>query len=352
MNRFDYLRPASLAEAIDAGARPGASYLAGGTALLDLMKIGVARPGLVVDISRLPGLDRIDRLDGGGWRIGALVRNADLARDAGFAAAFPAVAEALLSGASAQVRNVATLAGNLMQHTRCAYFQDPHSACNRRSPGAGCEARGGETRGHAVLGWTDACIATHPSDFAVPLVALDAVVEIAGPQGSRALPLAQFHALPGAETPGGVALGPGELITGLRLPPGAADFAAHGRYVKLRERTSFAFALVSAAALLRIRDDTIIDARLALGGVAARPWRIPEAEALMIGAVPGTDVFETAAARMVQGAAASGDNGFKIDLARRIAIRALTLAAAGTPARMPALPASVFAPARGGGHKA
>ncbi|EIE51266.1 molybdopterin dehydrogenase [Salipiger aestuarii] len=347
MNLFDYIRPATLPEAIAAGARPGASYLAGGTALLDLMKIGVAHPGQVVDISRLPGLDRIERLDDGAIRIGALVRNADLARDPGFAAACPAVAEALLSGASAQVRNAATLAGNLMQHTRCAYFQDPHSACNRRNAGAGCDAIGGETRGHAVLGWSDACIATHPSDFAVPLVALDAVVEIAGPDGPRDMPLADFYALPDATTPGGVTLAPGELITALRLPPEAAGFAANARYVKLRERTSFAFALVSAAAMLRIEDDRIAAARVALGGVAARPWRSSAAEAALIGATPGTDIFETAADLMVKGAAASGDNGFKIALARRITTRALTLAAAGTPARMPALPASVFAPVTG-----
>ena len=185
MNRFDYVRPASVAEAIAAAAAPGAAYLAAGTNLLDLMKTGAARPSRLVDVTRLPGLDRIEMLPDGGARIGAMVRNADLARDRGFARAFPAVAEALLSGASPQLRNAATVGGNLMQRTRCAYFFDAASACNRRDPGAGCDAREGENRGHAILGWSDACIATHPSDFCVPLVALDASVEIEGPAGRR-----------------------------------------------------------------------------------------------------------------------------------------------------------------------
>ena len=185
MNRFDYVRPTSVAEAIAIGSEPGAAYLAAGTNLLDLMKGGVTRPGRIVDISRLPGLDTIERLPDGGVRIGALVRNADLAHDADFARRFPAVAEALLSGASAQLRNAATVGGNLMQRTRCRYFQDTASACNRREAGTGCDAKGGEARGQAILGWSDACITVHPSDFCVPLAALDAVVEIEGPDGTR-----------------------------------------------------------------------------------------------------------------------------------------------------------------------
>ncbi|MGB3243989.1 MAG: xanthine dehydrogenase family protein subunit M [Sulfitobacter sp.] len=347
MNRFDYVRPASLAEAIAEGSEPGSAYLAGGTALLDLMKVGVAHPGKLVDITRLPGLDQIEMLEDGSIRIGALVRNADLARDTAFAAACPAVAEATLSGASPQIRNAATVSGNLMQHTRCAYFYGAHSACNRRNPGVGCDARGGETKGHAVLGWTDACIATHPSDFCVPLVALDAVVEIEGPSGRRDVPLAEFHVLPNATSPGGITLAPGELMVALRLPKDATKFAANARYLKVRERTSFAFALVSATAMLRMDGDLIAEARIALGGVAARPWRNAAAEQVLVGAKPDAASFAQAAALALQGATPSGDNAFKIDLAKRVICRALKLAAAGTPPRMPALPASVFASENG-----
>src|ERR1700735_951949 len=189
MKTFDYIRPASIAEAVAAAAEPGAAYLAGGTNLLDLMKGGITRPDGLVDITRLPGLDRIERLPDGGVRIGALVRNADLAHDPDFARCFPAVAEALLSGASAQLRNAATVGGNLVQRTRCAYFYDPASACNQRQPGGGCDARGGDNRLHAILGWSESCIATHPSDFCVALTALDAVVEIEGQDGRREIPL-------------------------------------------------------------------------------------------------------------------------------------------------------------------
>ena len=342
MNLFDYIRPASVVEAIAAASEPGAAYLAGGTNLLDLMKGGALHPGRLVDFTRLPGLDRIERLADGGMRIGAMVRNADLARHPAFAAAYPAIAEALLSGASPQLRNVATVGGNLMQHTRCAYFTDTASACNRRDPGAGCEARGGENRTHAVLGWSDACIATHPSDFCVPLVALDAVVEIEGPGGRREVALDDFHLLPGTTPQRETALAAGELIVALRLPPEATGFRAHSRYLKLRERTSFAFALVSAAAALEIEDGVIRAARLALGGVAAKPWRARAAEALLIGAAPDADVFAKAAEAALGDARPSGDNAFKIELAKRVVKRAFVLAAAGMPDRMPALPASVF----------
>src|SRR5712691_426411 len=200
MKNFDYFRPATVSGAIAAAAEPGAAYLASGTNLLDLMKGGISGPNRLVDVTRLPGLDRIERLPDGGIRIGALVRNADLAHDAAFAKAYPAVAEALLSGASAQLRNAATVGGNLMQRTRCAYFYDAASACNKRQPCAGCDARGGENRLHAVLGWSESCIATHPSDFCVPLVALDALVEVEGKAGRRDIPLETFHRLPG-DTP-------------------------------------------------------------------------------------------------------------------------------------------------------
>ena len=271
------------------------------------------------------------------------VRNADLAHDAVFARRFPAVAEALLSGASAQLRNAATVGGNLLQRTRCAYFYDIASACNKRQPGAGCEARGGDTRLHAVLGWSDSCIATNPSDFCVPLLALDAVVEIEGKTGHREVPLESFHRLPGDTPERESVLEPGELIVAVRLPAEAAGFSAHARYLKVRDRTSYAFAVVSAAAALRIESGAIAEARIALGGVALKPWRARAAEAALIGARPDRDAFRRAAEAALADATPSGDNEFKIELARRIVARALTLAAAGTPDRVPALPASPFA---------
>ena len=342
MNRFDYIRPASIAEAVAAAAEPGAAYLAAGTNLLDLMKGGVSRPARLVDITRLPGLDRIEHLPDGGVRIGALMRNADLAYDPDFAAACPAVAEALLSGASAQLRNAATVGGNLLQRTRCAYFADLAGACNKRQPGSGCDALQGENRQHAVLGWSDACIATHPSDFCVPLVALDAVVEIEGRRGRREIRLEELHLLPGETPERENLLEPGELITAVRLPAEASGFAAHARYLKLRERTSYAFAVVSAAAALRFENGRIAEARLALGGVAAKPWRAHSAEALLRGVEAGPDAFRRAAEAALAEAKPSGENGFKIELARRIVVRALSLAAAGTPERVPALPGSCF----------
>jgi xanthine dehydrogenase YagS FAD-binding subunit len=347
MKTFDYVRPATVREAVAAASEPGAAYLAAGTNLLDLMKGGVSRPSRLVDISHLPGLDCIEDLAGGGMRIGALVRNAELARDRGFARRFPAVAEALLSGASAQLRNAATVGGNLLQRTRCAYFYDVASACNKRDPGSGCDARGGDNRLHAVLGWSESCIATHPSDFCVPLVALDAVVEIEGKAGRREIALEKFHRLPGDAPERESMLEPGEIIVAVRLPAEAVRFAAHARYLKVRERTSYAFAVVSAAAALRVEGDRIADARVALGGVAAKPWRAREAELILAGARPDGSLFRRAAEAALADAKPSGDNGFKIELARRIVVRALSLAAAGTPERVPALPASPFATVSG-----
>ncbi|MDN5926071.1 MAG: xanthine dehydrogenase family protein subunit M [Hyphomicrobiales bacterium] len=352
MNRFDYVRPASVAEAVAAGSEPGSAFLGAGTNLLDLMKVGVARPGRVIDVTRLPGLDRIEWLPDGGVRIGAMVRNSDLAYDERFSRSFPAVAEALLSGASAQLRNAATVGGNLMQHTRCAYFHDLASACNRRVPGSGCDALEGENRLHAVLGWSEHCIATHPSDFCVPLVALDAVVEVEGPHGAREIAIDRLHALPGATPEQETALAPGELIVALRLPADAAAFSRNARYLKLRERTSYAFAVVSAAAMLEVEGGTILRARVALGGVAAKPWRAPEAEAALEGAAPTAQAFAKAAGLALAEAQPSGDNAFKIELARRIVARALTLASEGTPAAMPALPASPFSTKIGANHVA
>jgi xanthine dehydrogenase YagS FAD-binding subunit len=352
MNRFDYVRPASVAEAVAAASEPGSAYLGAGTNLLDLMKVGVARPGRVIDITRLPGLDRIEWLPDGGVRIGAMVRNSDLAYDERFARTFPAVAEALLSGASAQLRNAATVGGNLMQHTRCAYFHDLQSACNRRVPGSGCDALEGENRLHAVLGWSEHCIATHPSDFCVPLVALDAVVEVEGPHGTREIDIDRLHALPGATPEQETALAPGELIVALRLPADAAEFSRNARYLKLRERTSYAFAVVSAAAMLEIEDGRVLRARVALGGVAAKPWRAREAEASLEGTEPTAEAFAKAAELALAEARPSGDNAFKIELARRIVVRALNVALEGTPQAMPALPASPFATVPGAKHVA
>lgn len=351
MKTFDYVRPSTVSEAV-AAAAADAAYLAAGTNLLDLMKVGVARPARLVDITRIAELGRMERLPDGGLRIGALVRNSDLAHDPSFSRSYPAVAEALLSGASAQLRNAATVGGNLLQRTRCAYFYDTFSACNRREPGAGCSARQGENRLHAVLGWSPSCIAVHPSDFCVPLVALDAIVEIEGKRGRREIALEDLHRLPGDAPERETALDPGDLIVALRLPGAAAAFANHARYLKLRERTSYAFAVVSAAAALDIEGDMIKQARLALGGVAAKPWRARAAEELLSGERPSEAIFRRAAEAALAEASPSGDNAFKIELARRIVARAFSLAAAGTPERLPALPGSPFSSVPGARHDA
>src|SRR6202048_1778544 len=349
MNNFEYIRPANISDAVTAAARPGAAYLASGTNLLDLMKGGIARPSRLVDVPRLPGLDRVERLADGGLRIGTLVRNADLAHDPDFATPYPAIAEALLSGASAQLRNAATVGGNLLQRTRCGYFYDVASACNKREPGAGCEALGGENRLHAVLGWSEACIATHPSDFCVPLVAFDAVAEIEGSNGKREVAVEALHRLPGDTPERESVLEPGDLIVALRLPSDARAFSAHARYLKVRERTSYAFAIVSAAAGLRIEQGSIREARLPPGGGGGQPRA---AAATLEGARPTPAAFRRAAEAALADAKPSGDNRFKIELAQRILVRALTLAAAGTPRRIPALPASPFSSVSGALHNA
>jgi xanthine dehydrogenase YagS FAD-binding subunit len=343
MTPFELLRPATLEEAVAAAARPGAAVLAGGTNLVDLMKTGATRPTLLVDVTRLPELDRIELLEDGGARIGAMVRNADLARDPTFGRSFPSVVEALLSGASPQLRNAATVGGNLLQSTRCPYFFDAASACNRRAPGTGCDAREGENRTAAILGWSEACIATHPSDFCVPLVALDASVEVVGPAGARTVALETLHRLPGDDSARSTTLAPGEIVVALRLPAKAASFRDNARYLKLRERTSYAFALVSVAAALDVAQGRIRAARLTLGAVAAKPWRAREAEAVLADAAPDRAAFTRAAEAAVADARPSGDNADKIVLARRLVVRALEAAAAGTPERTPALPASVLA---------
>jgi xanthine dehydrogenase YagS FAD-binding subunit len=352
MNRFDYVKPANIADAIAAASQPGAAYLASGTNLLDLMKGNIVRPSRLVDISRLPELNRVEHLANGDVRIGALVRNADLAHDASFAKAFPAIAEALLSGASAQLRNAATVGGNLLQRTRCAYFYDTASACNKRKPGAGCDARDGDNRQHAVLGWSDACIATNPSDFCVPLAAFDAVVEIEGKSGRREVALEELHLLPGATPERETVLAPSEIIVAVRLPASARNFARHARYLKVRERNSYAFAVVSAAAGLVIENGTIKEARIALGGVAAKPWRARDAETLLAGTRRDGAAYGRAADAALKDARPSGDNASKIPLARNLIVRALQAAALGTPDRVAALPASPFSAPTGVLHDA
>jgi xanthine dehydrogenase YagS FAD-binding subunit len=328
MNRFDYVQAATVQEALAALSEPGAKVLAGGTNLIDLMKYDLVRPSRVVDINRLP-LTAIEELADGGLRLGALVPNADAAYDARVLARAPLVSSAILAGASAQLRNVATTGGNLLQRTRCPYFYDPCTPCNKREPGSGCPAIGGVNRMHAILGTSDHCIATHPSDLCVALAALEAQVNVVGPGGERTIPFGEIHRLPGDRPDIDTTLAPDEIITTVDLP--AWRFGANYTYLKIRDRLSFAFALVSAAAALVVMDGVIVAARLALGGVAHKPWRSPEAEATLVGQLPAAGVFEAAAKLVLSGAVGFEHNAFKIDLARRVVVRALAQAAAGTP---------------------
>jgi xanthine dehydrogenase YagS FAD-binding subunit len=294
-------------------------FIAGGTNMVDYMRLGVLRPAAVVDISRLP-LTTIDDV-GGGLKIGALVRNSDLAVHPLVQQRYPVLAEALLSGASPQIRNMATTGGNLMQRTRCPYFRDTHyTHCNKRSPGSGCAAIGGFTRSHAILGGSDHCIATNPSDMNVALAALDASIHVRGPSGQRAIAIGDFHTLPGEHPEVETTLKPGELITYVTLPP----VTGKQHYLKVRDRASFAFALASAAVVLEIEGGAIKTARVALGGVATKPWRSKEAEALLAGQKPSPEVFRKAADAALASAKPQPGNAFKIDLAKRTLVRALT----------------------------
>jgi xanthine dehydrogenase YagS FAD-binding subunit len=319
MQPFLYVHADSPDNAIAAGARADARYIAGGTTLIDLMRLEVMRPAAVVDITGLPLASIEDT--GGGLRIGALATNTDVAYHPLVTARFPALSEALLSGASPQLRNMATVGGNLLQRTRCPYFRDGTSPCNKRTPGAGCAALDGFTRSHAVLGTSPRCIASHPSDMCVALVALDAVIHTHGAAGDRAIPIAEFHTLPGEHPEIESVLAPGELVTHVELP--ASPLAARSRYTKVRDRASFAFALASAAVALDVRGSTIRDARIALGGVATRPWRAREAERWLTGRTTSLDSFRRAAALALEGAKPSTDNAFKVELARRTIVRAL-----------------------------
>ena len=322
MTPFSYVRPANQREALDALARPGAVAIAGGTTLVDLMRLEVMQPLTIVDVRALP-LDRID-VGPDSVKIGALVTNTDLAIHPAIATRYPVHAQALLSGASAQLRNMATVSGNLLQRTRCPYFRDVATPCNKRDPGSGCSALDGYNRSHAVLGTSSSCIATHPSDMCVALIALDATVHVASARGPRSIAITDFHTLPGSRPQIESTLMPGELVTGIELP--AKSFAARSTYVKVRDRASFAFALASAAVALDITSGSIHDARIALGGVATKPWREVAVEQALIGHAPTLERFKHAAAAAMAEAQPRADNAFKIELARRTIVRALALA--------------------------
>lgn len=325
MNPFTYLRPRDVLGALDGVTRhPAARFIAGGTNLLDLMKENVTRASHLVDINRLP-FDKIEDTEEGGLRIGALVTNADVAWNAQVEKRYPLLSKAILAGASPQLRNMATTGGNLLQRTRCYYFYDTGTPCNKREPGSGCGAKEGFNRIHAILGASEQCIATHPSDMCVALAALEAVVRVADVEGERTIPFADFHRLPGDTPHLDTNLEPGELITAVELPP--EGFASHCAYLKVRDRASYAFALVSVAAALRMDGDRVQTARVTLGGVAHKPWRDPEAEALLTGKPPTREHFQAVAEALLRGAKGQGHNTFKIELAKRSVVRALEQAA-------------------------
>ena len=310
MRPFAYVKPADAESAVRSGAEPGAKVLGGGTNLVDLMREDIELPETLVDVTGLP-FDTIDDLPGGGLRIGALVRNSTLAADPRVRTRYPVLSQALLSGASGQLRNMATVGGNLLQRTRCPYFYDTASACNKREPGSGCDALDGFNRGCAILGVSESCIATHPSDMCVALAALDAVVEVHGTGGTRRVPLTEFHRLPGEMPEIETDLVPGDLITAVEVPP----IAAGSRYRKVRDRASYAFALVSVAAALEVSGGTVTQARLALGGVAPKPWRAREAERMLTGGPADEAAFRRAAEAELAAATVRERNAFKVALA-------------------------------------
>lgn len=324
MNNFTYVRAAGVDEAVrEIASNPAAGFIAGGTNILDLMKENVARPARLIDITRLP-LAAIEDTPDGGLRLGALCTNADTAYHDEVRKRYPLVAKAILAGASAQVRNMATNGGNLLQRTRCYYFYDTATPCNKREPGSGCPAIAGLNRMHAILGASGHCIATHPSDLCVALAALEAVVQVQGAGGPRSIPFAGFHRLPGDTPHIDNTLRRDEIITAIDLPP--RGFADHYAYLKLRDRMSFAFALVSVAAGLEMDGDKIREARIALGGVAHKPWRIPAVEAALRGEAATQENFRRTAEAYLQGAHGYAHNTFKIKLAKRAIVRALVQA--------------------------
>jgi xanthine dehydrogenase YagS FAD-binding subunit len=329
MDAISYQRAPDAKGAIQAAQQPGAVFIGGGTNLLDLMKVGVTHPVTLIDITRIEALNHVETLPDGGLRIGALVRNSDAANHVLVRTRYPLLTQALLAGASPQLRNMATMGGNLMQRTRCGYFYDTaFTQCNKRAPGSGCAAREGFNRMHAILGASDQCVAVNPSDMSVALAALDATIQVSGPRGARAIPIGQFHRLPGDRPDLDTTLQPGELITSVDLPPPV--FSDHTHYLKVRDRASYAFALVSVAAALQMDGNSVRAARIALGGVAHRPWRASVAEQRITGQ-PLTDATlrEAAAAELASARPLNG-NAFKVGLAQRAIVRSVMLAAGQT----------------------
>jgi xanthine dehydrogenase YagS FAD-binding subunit len=327
---FTYVRPVDETRALEAARDAGARFLAGGTTLVDLMRLDVMEAGSLIDLGGLP-LASIEAIapsaqsPAGGVRIGAMARNSDVAFHPLVGGRFPVLSQALLAGASPQLRNMATVGGNLLQRTRCSYFRDVAAPCNKRRPGSGCAALEGYSRMHAVLGGSDRCIAAHPSDMCVALVALDATVRVRGAGGERTLSARDFHTLPAERPDVESLLQPGELVTAVDVP--ASPFAARSAYVKVRDRASYAFALASAAVALEVSGGVVREVRVALGGVATKPWRSVEAERALTGRAPGPEVFERAATEALRDARPTKDNAFKVALAKRAIVRALTRAA-------------------------
>jgi xanthine dehydrogenase YagS FAD-binding subunit len=331
MRPFNYLQASDIAEATGiVSANADARFIAGGTTLVDLMKLNVETPRRLIDINSLArrdkSLETVTSTPDGGLRIGALVRNSDLAWTTTVKERYPVLSEALLSGASGQIRNMATVGGNLMQRTRCYYFRDTAMPCNKREPGSGCSALEGHNRIHAVLGTSNQCIATSPGDMPVAMVALDAIVHVRGPRGERTIPLVDFHVTPGAHPERESVLTHGEMITSVEIP--ALPWARRSHYRKVRDRASYAFALASAAVALDLDGGRIRNARVALGGVGTKPWRSRLAEAALVGKEPTPAAFRAAAEAELKGAVPHKENAFKIELAKRTMVRALTTAAA------------------------
>lgn len=331
MKTFEFSQPADPAVAIAAAARAktaqqGADvrFLAGGTTLIDLMKLSVETPARVIDINRLP-LDEIEATPEGGLKIGATARNSELAYHPTVQRDYAVLSQALLAGASAQIRNMATTAGNLLQRTRCMYFRDTAMPCNKREPGSGCPAILGSNRTLAILGTSEHCIATNPSDMCVALAALEATIHVQGPKGARAIAIGDFHLLPGNTPQRETALEPGELITHVTLPPPVAG--SKQVYLKLRDRASYEFALASAAVVVEMADSNVTRARIALGGVGTKPWRCPEAETVLAGQPADATSFRKAAEAALRDAKPQSENGFKIELAKRCLTHALQMAA-------------------------
>ena len=320
MTPFTYARAEDAADALRLGQASATAYLGGGTNLVDLIRETVAKPGALIDVTGLSS--EIEETEGGGLVIGAAVRNTALAEHLAVRTRYPVLSRAILAGASAQIRNMATVGGNLLQRTRCTYFYDTDgSRCNKRAPGSGCDAIEGFTRGHAILGASSACVATHPSDMCVALAALDAIVHLHGRGGARTLPFTELHRLPGDHPEFDTVLEPGELVTAIELPP--MNFAANSTYRKVRDRASYAFALVSIAAALEIEGGVVKDVRIALGGVAHKPWRASKAEAVLRGGPATEQAFRAAAVAEMADAQPLRDNGFKIELTKRTLVAVL-----------------------------